>query len=104
MNGFTLYRHRLEDRLTHAVQNLVDHAAKTAKGLTPYGDGSDGGHLRDCIFTHTEEKDGCFWGDVIAQNPHAIYVELGTSRMAAHPYLRPALRERRSAFLYELSK
>lgn len=104
MRSFDLYRKHLENHLTAAVQNAADHAVKTAKGLTPYGDGRDGGHLRDCIFTRSQVKNGCFYGDVIAQNPHALYVELGTCRMAAHPYLRPALKGHASTFLYALSK
>lgn len=104
MNGFVLYRKQLENHLTDAVQALAESAAKAAKGLTPYGDGSDGGHLRDCIFTRTHIEPGLFSGDVVAQNPHAIYVEFGTCRMAAHPYLRPALRGHRMAFISKLSR
>ena len=51
----------------------------------------------------------CPVGRVMAENPHAAYVELGTGRrgggsphwpgMAARPYLRPALEAGRAAFL-----
>lgn len=104
MRGFALYRRQLDARLLQSVQSLADRAAKTARGLTPYGDGRDGGHLRDCIFTRCQAQAGLYTGDIIAHNPHAVYVELGTCRMAAHPYLRPALRGHAAAFLHELRR
>lgn len=102
MRGFDQYRRRLSAQLTRAVTNAAERAARDAKSLVPYGDGDSGGHLRDCIFARTQAKDGLFCGDVCADNPHALFVEMGTSRMAAQPYLRPALRGGRASFLYDL--
>ncbi len=102
MRGFDSYRKRLSAQLTRAVANAAERAAKDAKSLAPYGDGSSGGHLRDSIFARTHAENGLFCGDVCADNPHALYVEIGTSRMAAQPYLRPALRGGRTSFLYDL--
>lgn len=102
MRGFDQYRRQLENRLTRAVFSAAGRAARDAKNRVPYGDGSSGGHLRDCIFARTQAKNGLFYGDVCADNPHALFVEMGTSRMAAQPYLRPALRGSRMGFLYDL--
>jgi HK97 gp10 family phage protein len=46
----------------------------------------DTGELRGSI-SHRREGEG--WA-VVASAPHASYVEYGTSKMAAQPYLQPA--------------
>ena len=104
MKGFQAYRKALTLRMERAVANASDRAAQTARGLCPYGDGRDGSHLRDRIFSRTQAQNGVYRGDILADKHYAIYVELGTSRMAAHPYLRPALKGHRQFFLRELSK
>ena len=48
----------------------------------------DTGELRGSI---SQQKRGEGWA-VVASAPHAAYVEYGTSKMAAQPYLRPAAR------------
>lgn len=54
-----------------------------AKRIVPF----DSGDLHDSI--HTEVSDeGMF---VVADEEYAAHVELGTSKMAAQPFLRPAL-------------
>ena len=92
-----------------AVGAAAERARDHARAVCPVGDGSDGGHLRDCIRAETAREGGCAVGRVMAENPHAAYVELGTGRrgggsphwpgMAARPYLRPALEAGRAAFL-----
>jgi HK97 gp10 family phage protein len=55
----------------------------SAKRIVPV----DSGDLHDSI--HTEvTSEGMF---VVADEEYASHVELGTSKMAAQPYLRPAL-------------
>lgn len=54
-----------------------------AKRIVPV----DSGELHDSIHTEVSEE-GMF---VVADADHASHVELGTSKMAAQPYLRPAL-------------
>lgn len=59
-----------------------------AKRLCPV----DTGRLRSSI-THSLAQDGKGLLALIGTNvEYAIFVELGTSRAAAQPYLRPALR------------
>ena len=87
-----------------AVRTASLRAAQTARGIVPVGDGKDGGHLRDHIFSSVSAVPGHCTGSVTADKHYAAYVEMGTSRMAPHPYLRPALRGHRDFFLRELSK
>ena len=93
MKGFQAYRKALTLRMERAVIHASDRAAQTARGLCPYGDGRDGSHLRDRIFSRTQVQNGVYRGDILADKHYAVYVELGTSRMAARPFLRPAATE-----------
>lgn len=62
---------------------------RAAKRLCPV----DTGRLRSSI-THEIQKDGRGLVGVVGTNvSYAAYVEFGTSRMRAQPYLRPALAE-----------
>ncbi len=50
------------------------------------------GRLRDSIAPlPLERRDGQATAGVWAQAPYALWVEIGTTRMAAQPYLEPAL-------------
>jgi len=104
MPRFDACRQALQARIEAAVRAASLRAAQTARGIVPVGDGKDGGHLRDHIFSSVSALPGYCTGSVTADKHYAVYVELGTSRMAPHPYLRPALRGHRDFFLRELSK
>lgn len=104
MTGLSRYQNALQKRILSAMTAYTGRAQAFARQIVPYGDGSDGGHLRDCIFSRVYELPGLVVGEVYAQNPHAMFVELGTYRMAAQPYLRPALRKHKNAFLHALKK
>ena len=109
---------RLSDAVDRAAEAAVRTAAERARdharAICPVGDGSDGGHLRDCIRAEAAREDGRAVGRVVAENPHAAYVEFGTGRrgggsphwpgMAARPYLRPALEAGRGAFGEEAAR
>ena len=92
-----------------SVREAAEQAAAHARSICPVGDGSDGGHLRDCIRAETASEGDCAVGRVVAENPHAAYVELGTGRrgggssdwpgMAARPYLRPSVEVGRAALI-----
>lgn len=75
-------KNRLCDRVTEAI-------AEDARRYAPV----DTGELRGSIQA-TPAVDGV--GHVIATADHASYVELGTYKMDAQPYLRPALYQRRA--------
>ena len=104
MNDLERYRAHMTQRLSAAVQDAAQHTAALARSLAPVGDGSDGGHLRDCISTGFQAGDRRAQSHVTADNPHAAYVEMGTSRAAAQPYLRPALHLCKPRFLSSLKK
>ena len=92
-----------------SVREAAEQAAAHARSICPVGDGSDGGHLRDCIRAEMAMEGDCAVGRVVAENPHAAYVELGTGRrgggssdwpgMAARPYLRPSVEVGRAALI-----
>lgn len=104
MKSLDRYRTQLRLRMVSAVKSSTHHAFNHARQIVPIGDGRDGGHLRDCITASVLEEKARVTGIIAARNPHALHVEMGTSRMAAQPYLRPALRGQRAAFIQELSQ
>lgn len=65
------------------ADKVLPQIASAAKRIVPV----DSGDLQDAI--HPEvTSDGMF---VVADTDYAAHVENGTSKMAAQPYLRPAL-------------
>lgn len=83
------YQKGLDGKIRQALSECAREAAEAARSAAPYGDGRDG-HLRDSIAYSCEQSGARYRAFVTADSPHALYVELGTSRMAAQPYLRPA--------------
>ena len=91
-----------ETRVRQGVERIVAKYAllieRDAKGLAPV----DTGALRDSI-THVLEG---MAARVIAgeglPDARAIFNEFGTSRMAAQPFMVPALEMHRAAFIAEL--
>lgn len=103
-NAIRDYRAWMSSCLLNAVAQIAFDAHRHAVRIVPYGNGrSPGGHLRDCITYVVSHQGAQFCGDVQADNPHALYVEYGTSRMRAQPYLRPALQENKLPYLRILS-
>lgn len=75
---------KLGDKFIEAV--VLPKVVDSAKRIVPV----DTGELHDSI--HSEvSSDGMY---VVADADHASHVELGTSKMPAQPYLRPALNTR----------
>lgn len=104
MKGIRLYKSALQQKMLRAVHTHTAQAEAFAREIVPYGNGSDGGHLRDCIFSVVTNSPGCVAGEISARNPHALPVELGASHMKAQPYLRPALLKQKASFLSALKK
>lgn len=70
---------------TRALEICGEKAESYAKALCPV----DTGNLRNSI-THFQQGDDEYIGTAVEYAP---YVELGTRRMTARPYLRPAASE-----------
>lgn len=77
------------DELQKALDTVADKIVDEAKQLAPVRTGE----LRDSIHkAEPEDKPGQdrLSIDVVADAEHAVYVELGTSKMSAKPFLTPA--------------
>src|SRR5262245_30818953 len=67
-----------------------DFIVSEAKSLAP----ARTGFLRDSIHAEEMEEPGkTLVAPVVADAPYAVYVEFGTSRMAAQPFLRRIYRQ-----------
>ena len=93
------YRLHMEKGIAAALSRAGSETLAAAIALCPVGDGREG-HLRDSIAL-TVEGDAA---EVSASSPHAAYVEFGTARAKAQPYLSPAFREGEKIFLQMLKE
>lgn len=75
------------DEVARDLERRAIRVETAAKHLCPV----DTGRLRSSI-THQMNSDSAgLYVDIGTNVEYAIYQELGTRRMPAHPYLRPAL-------------
>ena len=79
-----------------APKRVADRIAQTAKGLAPV----DTGALRDSIVSVSIESGKK--ADVMATAEYAPYVEMGTYKMAAQPFLYPATQQHAEEFFAEI--
>lgn len=107
LSGLEDIENNLPSNVTQATRMMADDAVHIAKAnmSTPYppsGDVGDypamrTGNLRDSVQVSGQGRlpSGRFtYGTTItADTPYAVYVEKGTSRMGARPYLAPSLME-----------
>lgn len=82
-----LLLHAKHGPAARAVERKCIRVQSTAIQLCPV----DTGRLQGTIEYHLDEDSDGVFGIVAAHTEYAAFVELGTSRMAAQPYLRPAL-------------
>ena len=68
-----------------ALSNLSDDALAYMQSIVPI----DTGRLRDSCFVQLEVRAGRVRLVIGADTRYAIFIELGTSRRAASPYIRP---------------
>lgn len=81
------------------IQAVVSKSALDVKGDAAGAAPVDTGALRSSITVTNEAGAGSTSASVSPAVHYALYVELGTSRMAAQPYLFPALERRTEPFL-----
>ena len=73
-----------------AIRALAEAVASEARKIVPV----DTGRLRNSITTSGPVPSGKGFVAFVSTNvKYAVYVELGTYKMKAQPYLRPALRK-----------
>ncbi len=76
-------------RAMAAIVDAANACADDARSTVPFDDSNTDAnheHLRDTEYVHFEE----LGAEVGFDSDHAVYVELGTYKMAAQPYLLPA--------------
>ncbi len=86
----------VEEALKIGLEMVGLQGEKHAKALCPV----DTGNLRNSI-THTTDEDSAYIGTNVEYAP---YVELGTSRQKAQPFLRPAATDHTSEYKTILEK
>ena len=86
----------LEDNSKEFIQALNDMLPTTLEALGLQGEANakllcpvDTGRLRNSL-THTRDDNAAYIGTNVE---YAAYVELGTSKSKAQPYLRPAIED-----------
>ena len=84
---FSQYVQAVTEAQKKAAQRTADWAYLQARSLVPV----DTGNLRDSIDYEIRQTEASFAVVIFAGAEYALYVELGTSRMQAQPYLRPVL-------------
>lgn len=72
-----------------SVQASCDLIEGLAKGYAPV----DTGRLRDSIHSTVDESGKTVVGTVSTDVDYAVYQEFGTYKMAAQPFMRPAIDE-----------
>jgi len=79
----------LDNAMQDAMQATALEAKAEAQALAPV----DTGLLKSSVFADVNASGGAGRRTLVvgANAPYAVYVELGTSRMAAQPFLRPTL-------------
>lgn len=81
------YAKRLCRVVTGRLRNSITHATATYPGVGTYED-NEGNVFDDATADGTPEKNTVYIGTNVEYAP---YVELGTSRTSARPYLKPAV-------------
>lgn len=79
----------LDDAVQTAMQQVAEEAKAEAQSLAPVLTGL----LRSSVFAQVDARGGSGRRTLVigADAPYALYVELGTSRRAATPFIRPAV-------------
>lgn len=83
-------------RVTQASADMVEKVSKEIADDVRSDAPVDTGALRGSVYSETETEGNKTTGRVGYATGYGIYVEEGTSRMAAQPTLKPALYKKRS--------
>ncbi|MBU7455844.1 HK97-gp10 family putative phage morphogenesis protein [Leuconostoc fallax] len=77
--------------------NIILNTAQRVQTRAIKGAPVDTGYLKQHV---QAKKSGNLSADVVSMAEYSIYQEFGTRKMAAHPYMRPAMKQE-SPFLFE---
>lgn len=75
----------IEEAIVSALSELADDALTYMQSIVPVKTGA----LRDSCFAQITVENGRLVLSIGATAPYAVYVELGSIRNAAQPYIRP---------------
>lgn len=78
----------LRAAILEALQDLGEAAERHAKEVAPVDTGNLRDHIRHMV---VENENSALVGTYDEEVPYAVYVELGTSKMAAQPFLKPSV-------------
>ncbi len=82
------------DRVQHVLMNGAIRVAERARELVPVRTGHLLASIRADLGDAEDSSEGAFSPvTVVADAPYASYVEFGTSRMEAEPFMQPAVEE-----------
>lgn len=85
LSGLQRIESRLRANIRKENDQAAQHALKTAQILVPVRTGA----LRNSL----QAQSAPLGMEISAHRPYALYLEYGTKRMSARPYLLPAARE-----------
>lgn len=89
----------IEAHITPAVRASVEASCKLVETAAKYYVPVDTGELQESITTEIEETGKTIVGRVAPHTYYAGFVEYGTYKMRAQPYMRPALDESRGPIM-----
>lgn len=81
-------------KLAHAKEAALEEIGQVAEGFAKKKCPVDTGNLRNSI-SHTADKDAAYIGTNVYYAP---YVEMGTVKMEARPFLKPAATEHSNTY------
>lgn len=79
-------RREVKRRMQTANKNVLEAIGKAAEGYVKLNTPVDTGALRDSIAYKTDES-SVYVGSTLTSEDYPLYVEKGTSRMPAQPYI-----------------
>lgn len=91
---------QIETKVEQAVKETTLKAEADAKMLAPV----DTGRLRQSIVSEFINSGSKFQGKVSTSLEYAIYVEFGTSRQGAQPFMTPAFNANKSELIEKLKR
>ncbi|EGP5432015.1 hypothetical protein CUN19_03885 [Enterococcus faecium] len=88
---------KMEQAVNQEIQRSILRVEKRAKELAPW----DTGFLSNNIYSLMT---GTLQGKIISPADYSIYIEEGTRKMAAQPFLYPAVKMEYAVFMKNLNK